>query len=36
VLVQRVGRDGKAVESELGLNDAVLADDQIYVRESLF
>jgi polysaccharide export outer membrane protein len=36
VLVQRIGRDGKAVESELGLNDAVLADDQIYVRESLF
>jgi polysaccharide export outer membrane protein len=36
VLVQRIGRDGKSVESELGLDDAVLADDQIYVRESLF
>jgi polysaccharide export outer membrane protein len=36
VLVQRIGRDGKAVESELGLDDTVLADDQIYVRESLF
>ena len=36
VLVQRTGRDGKASESELGLDDAVLADDQIYVRESLF
>jgi polysaccharide export outer membrane protein len=36
VVVQRRDASGKMVESTVGLDDPVRADDQIYVRESLF
>ena len=36
VVVQRRDASGKMVESMVGLDDPVRADDQIYVRESLF
>jgi polysaccharide biosynthesis/export protein len=34
--LRRAGPDGKVVESDAGLRDAVKADDVIYVKEALF
>ena len=36
VKLRRPGTDGKVVEKDAGLQDAIQADDVIYVRESLF
>jgi polysaccharide export outer membrane protein len=34
--LRRAGADGKLVETDVALRDAVKADDVIYVKEALF
>jgi polysaccharide export outer membrane protein len=34
--LRRAGADGKVVETDVGLQDVIKADDTIYVKEALF
>ena len=34
--LRRAGTDGKVVETDIGLQDTVKANDTIYVKEALF